>query len=68
MKCPYDNSVVQDWFTKEKDHILWLKGGDIVMAGLFIPYRYAEKYVWMEKGTDKFVKHDEITHYMVIPY
>lgn len=68
MKLPYDDSVVQDWFTKDKDFIIWVKGkGDPIMAGLFLPYRDAPQYIWMENHSGNEIDHSDITHYMVIP-
>lgn len=64
MWLPYDDSVVDDWFTKEKDYLIRTKFGTIRIAGLF---HVTDSWEWVSNESVKIIPRNTILQYMVIP-
>jgi hypothetical protein len=65
MWFPYDDSKVNDFFSKEKDFLLKLDYTRVVIAGLF--NNGVDGYQWITSENCRVIPRDRITDYMSIP-
>jgi hypothetical protein len=70
MWLPYNDSVVDDWFTKETPYLLRTENECVRIAALHANrnsyYNKNVEYLWVTPE-GRIIPRNTITHYMVIP-